>query len=102
MPAPRIIVQPVDKAIPAQQNAIFTCVGQGYGFVNVVWVRGIRNRSPPEKSIVTTMATSDSVTSTLTIPDLRGRDEGRYWCRYNNSGGITNSTLARLTIGSKC
>ena len=97
-------MQPVDKTISAQQNATFTCIGQGYGFVNVVWVRGIRNseRSPPSRSIITTIVTSDNITSTLTIPDLRGRNKGLYWCRYSNSEGETDSSQARLTIGSKC
>ena len=56
----------------------------------------------PGKSIVTTMVTPDNITSILTIPDLRDRDGGRYRCRYNNSGGETDSTRARLIIGSKC
>ena len=101
VPAPRIIVQPVDVTAPAQTNVTFICVGQGFGFVNVIWVRGLRNRSPPDKSIVTTIVTSDNITSILTIPDLRGRDEGHYTCRYNNSGGEADSIPARLTIGSK-
>ena len=93
----------MDKTRPPTQNATFVCVGQGYGFVDVRWVRGGRNgRSPPGKSIVTTMATPDNITSILTIPDLIGSDGGRYRCRYNNSGGETHSNNARLTIGSKC
>ena len=93
----------MDKTCPVTQNATFVCVGQGYGFVDVSWIR-IRSgneRSPPDKSIVTTMVTPDNVTSILTIPDLRDNDGGRYRCRYNNNGGETNSNLARLTIGSK-
>ena len=93
----------MDKTRPAEQNATFVCVGQGYGFVDVSWFSGTRSskRSPPGKSIVTTMATPDNITSILTIPDLRGSDGGCYRCRYNTSGGDTDSSLARLTIGSK-
>ena len=93
----------MDVASPATLNALFVCVGQGYGFVYVSWFRGSRNseRSPPDNSVVTTMVTSDNITSILTIPNLRGRDEGRYRCKYNNSGGETEGAPARLTVGSK-
>ena len=100
MPAPRIIVQPMDITVPATQNATFVCVGQGYGFVDVSW-SGNR-RTLRERSIITTKITSDNITSMLTIFDARGRDEGTYRCRYNNSGGIRNGDRARLTIGSEC
>ena len=102
MPPPRIIVQPVGITRPVTQNATFVCVSQGYGFVNVRWFRGERNRSPPGRSIVTTMVAPNNITSLLTIPNLRNNDGGRYRCRYINSGGETDSDLARLTIGSKC
>ena len=89
---------------PVTQNATFVCVGQGYGLVDVSWarIRSDNERSLRGKSIVITMVTPDNVTSILAIPDLRNNDRGRYWCRYNNSGGETNSSQARLTIGSKC
>ena len=48
------------------------------------------------------MVTPYNITSILTIPDLTDRDGGRYRCRYINSGGETDSDLARLTIASKC
>ena len=93
----------MDITRPVTENATFVCVCQGYGFVDVSWFRGNRNRSPPDRSIVTTMVTPYNITSVLTIPDLRddnGRD--RYKCRYNNIAGGTDSDQARLTIGSKC
>ena len=107
MPPPRIIVQPMDIIRPVTQNATFVCVGQGYGFVDVRWIRGvgIRGRSLRSKAIVTTMVTPDNIatiTSMLTMPDIRDNDGTRYWCRYSNNGGDTDSTRARLTIGSKC
>ena len=103
VPAPRIIVQPMNVTALAQTNATFICIGQGYGFVGVIWIRMVRDneRSPPTKSIVTTMVTSDNITSTLTIPDLRGRNEGLYLCRYNNREGKTDSNQVGLMIGSE-
>ena len=97
----------MDITLPVTQTATFVCVGQGYGFVSVRWIRGGRSseQTPPSKSIVTTMVTPDNITtitSMLTIPDLRGRDRECYRCRYNNSGGDTDSVIARLTIGCKC
>ena len=100
---PRIIVHPMDITRPVTQNATFVCVSQGYGFVNVSWIRGRRNNenSPAYKSIVTTMVTPYNITSTLTIPNLINNDRGRYRCRYISSGGETDSYIARLTIESK-
>ena len=51
------------------------CVGQGYGLVDVSWLRGGGNheRPPPDRSTVTTMITPDditTITSTLTIPNV--------------------------------
>ena len=101
MPPPRIIVHPMNITRPVTLNATFICVGQGYGFVNVSWFRGVRNRSPPGRSIFTTMVIPNNITSILTIPDLRNNDRGHYKCRYINSGGETDSDLAKLTIDSK-
>ena len=97
----------MDETRPVTEDATFVCVGQGYGFVDVRWFRGGKNseNTPPDKSIVTTMVTPYNITSTLTIPDLEDSDGGRnrrYRCRYINSGGETDSDLARLMIGSKC
>ena len=38
MPPPRIIVHPMNKTRPhaVTENATFVCVGQGYGFVDVI------------------------------------------------------------------
>ena len=104
MPSPRIIKQPVDTMRLATQNATFVCVGQGYGFIDISWIRGVRinERPPPSKSIVTTVITPDSITNTLIIPKLRDRDKGRYKCRFVNSAGGTDSYRALLSIESKC
>ena len=106
MPPPRIIVHPMSITLPVTANATFVCVGQGYGFVNVSWRSGglMRGRSVPA-DLVTTMVTPDNITtitSTLTIPDLRDNNGGRYRCRYSNNGGDTDSKRNRLTIGSEC
>ena len=94
---------------PVTQTAVFVCVGQGYGLVDVSWVRlKIDNEKPRalrSKSIVTTMITPDNITtiiSSLTIPNLKDNDGKRYRCTYNNSVGEMHSNPARLTIGSKC
>ena len=91
----------MDVTAPVTQTAIFVCVGQGYGLVDVSWFR-VGRRPLPNKSIFTTIVTSDNITSILTIPDIINNDEGRYRCRYNNSGGVTDSVRRRLTIGGKC
>ena len=104
VPPPRIIQDPMDTTDPVTQAAMFVCVGQGYGFVNVSWIRA-KDKPLREKSIVTTMVTPDNITtitSNLTIRDLKDSDGGKYRCIYNTSAGEIHSRLARLTIGSKC
>ena len=93
----------MDMAVPVTETAIFVCVGQGYGLVDVNWVRLIRNDERPlrSKSTVTTVVTHDNITSILTIPDLEDGDGRDYRCIYNNSGGESHSNNATLTIGSK-
>ena len=104
MPPPRIIKHPKDDTVPVTEDAVFVCVGQGYGLVHVMWFRGNSDseRSPPERSIVTTMDNITTITSILTIPDVRENTPNRYRCRYNNSEGETDSYIARLTIVGKC
>ena len=104
MPPPRIIEHPMDIRRPVTVSTVFVCVGQGYGSVDVNWVRIIKIDERPlrSKSTVTTMVTPDNITSILTIPDLEERDGRGYRCIYNNSAGEAHSNKATLTIGSKC
>ena len=106
VPPPRIIEHPLDATVPVTQAAGFICVGQGYGLVDVSWIRILNGdeRSPRRKSIVTTMVTPDNITtitSSLTIPNLENRDGRDYKCIYSNSEGQTSSYIASLTIGGK-
>ena len=104
MPPPRIIEHPMDITVPVTEDAIFVCVGQGYGLVDVMWFRGIREGFPPDRSTVTTMVSPDditTITSILTIPDITDRTSNRYRCRYSNSEGEIDSNIARLIIGGK-
>ena len=103
MPSPRIIEHPMDDTVLGGQTAMFVCVGQGYGLVDVMWFRGNSGseRSPPERSAVTTIVTPDNISSILTIPDVNDGIPKLYRCKYNNSGGETDSYIARLTIGGK-
>ena len=103
MPPPTIIENPMEQTIPPEENVTFVCVGEGYGLIDVVWRRGKGNneRSPPKKSIVITINNNITITSTLTIPDLVNDDRGNYRCRYNNSGGETDSEIVKLTVKGK-
>ena len=93
----------MDVTAPVTQTVMFICVGQGYGLVYVSWFSSGRSspRSSRDKSIFTTIVTSDNITSILTIPDIINNDEGRYRCRYNNSGGETDSVRSRLIVAGK-
>ena len=104
MPPPRIIEQPMDITRPVTEDAMFTCVGQGYGFVDVSWYRERANRNPVEirgigRSSYNIMVTPDHISSTLTISDLLNRDERNYWCRFDNNIGHVLSRFTALTIG---
>ena len=101
MPPPRIIEHPMDVELPVTQTAMFACVGQGYGYVDVMWFRGNRDRSPPGSSTVTTENNFTTITSILTIPDVNDYTPSRYRCRYSNNEGETNSNTARLSIEGK-
>ena len=109
MPPPRIIEHPMDVTVPVTQTAVFVCVGQGYGLVDVNWRRikrgQSRERPPPDKSTVATMVTPDNITtitSMLTIPDVADGNRGDYWCVYSNNINETRSNIVQLAIGSKC
>jgi len=96
----------MDQTVPVTETVVFVCVGQGYGIVNVSWHRMRRKNNnyndPPDRSIVNTVVTPDLINSTLTIPELRDRNNrDNYRCRYNNSEGETFSNPATLTIGCK-
>jgi len=95
---PVIVQHPMDKTVPATEDANFTCTGQAYGDVNVNWIR--KNNNPvPDKAIITTTITPDLITSVLTIPNVLASDERRYRCTLTNSAGSTESDRARLSIG---
>ena len=101
---PRIIKDPKDTIVPVTEDAVFVCVGQGYGLVDVMWFRGNREGSPSGRSTVTTMVTPDditTITSVLTIPSVNDNTPSRYRCRYSNTEGETDSNIARLTTGGK-
>ena len=94
----------MDMTVPVTETAVFVCVGQGYGNVDVMWFRNNGNKSPPGRSTVTTIVTPDNITtitSTLTIPDVNDNIPRRYRCRYRNSEGEIDSSTASLTIGGK-
>ena len=94
----------MDVTVPVTQTAVFVCVGQGYGYVDVMWFRGSSNKPPPGRSTVTTMVTENditTITSILTIPDVNDNTPSRYRCGYSNSEGETDSNIARMTAASK-
>ena len=94
----------MDVTVPVTETAVFVCVGQGYGYVDVMWFRGSRDRSLPERSTVITMVTEDTITtitSILTIPDVNDNTPSRYRCRYSNNENETDSRIAKLTIEGK-
>ena len=92
----------MDLTRSVTETAIFTCVGQGYGLVNVSWHRQNDNRNPVTRRRRFTsniVVTPDRISSTLTIVDLQNNDERNYWCRFDNNIGHMLSMFATLTIG---
>ena len=92
----------MDIIVPVTETAVFACVGKGYGLVGIMWFRGNKENPPPGRSTVTTMVTSDditTITSILTIPNVNDNTPKMYRCRYSNSEGETDSNIVRLTTG---
>lgn len=98
---PVIAESPKNVIAPLLSTAIFKCIGQGYGFVWVVWEKRNTDSPLPSKTNIITTYSSNNIISTLTIPIVQVEDEGLYQCAYVNSKGITYSYFARLDIGSK-
>ena len=100
---PRFVQDLLDQRVPATEDANFTCTGRGYGDVTVSWFRGQQRRENliQDKAFITNIIALDLITSILTIPSVLASDEGRYWCRFNNSAGSNDSNVAQLTIGGK-
>lgn len=98
MDRPVVTKNPEGKTVPAPATANFTCAGRGYGNVTVRWIRG---RGIAGKAIVTNVNIPGGITSTLTVPNVEGRDEGNYRCRFTNSGGSRDSNRAQLIIGGE-
>ena len=48
VPPSRIIEHPTNITQPITQTAVLVCVGQGYGFVDISWIRMVNGdeRSP--------------------------------------------------------
>ena len=92
---------PKNIIAPLLSTATFKCIGQGFGFVRVVWEKRNTDSPLPIKTSVNTTYRLNDIISTLTIPIVQVEDEGLYQCAYVNSKGITYSYFARLEIGSK-
>jgi len=94
---------PEDVITPKTTTAVFKCVGQGYGYVTVIWEkRSIFEQQLPQKVLINTTYTfTHDIVSTLTIPNVQNSDEGAYQCVYINSAGEVLSNVVKLICGSK-
>ena len=69
--------------------------------IEIVWKAKNVKRGLPKKAIVTEERSSESVTSTLFIPDVVFKDEGGYYCSASIGLATTLSQTAYLEEISK-
>ena len=99
---PVIIESPKNVLTPLLSTALFTCIGQGYGYVSVTWKKRNTNNPLHKKIKAHTIYTSNHhIISTLTVPSVKNKDAGTYQCVYVNSIGSAYSNFATLKIGGK-
>ena len=98
---PVIAESPKNVIIRLSSTATFKCIGQGYGYVTVIWEKRNTDVPLPNKININTFYASNHIVSILTIPLVQFEDKGVYQCVYVNSRGVTYSYFAELDIGSK-
>ena len=98
---PVIAESPKNVITRLSSTATFKCIGQGYGYVRVIWEKRNTDVPLPNKININTFYASNHIVSILTIPSVQFEDEGVYQCVYVNSRGVTYSYYAELDIGSK-
>ena len=98
---PTIAESPRDVITPLSSTATFKCIGQGYGYVRIIWEKRNTDNPLPTKTNIDTYTFNHHIISILIIPSVHYEDEGIYQCVYVNSRGATYSYPARLVVGSK-
>jgi len=78
---PRIVIHPTDTSAAAPFSGVFTCSSGGYGHHNIIWYREhVSNELLPEKSTTSQVSSRDITTSTLIVPNVTEKDNGKYYC----------------------
>ena len=95
---PRIIIHPTDTSAAAPFSGVFTCSSEGYGHHIIIWYREhVSNELLPEKSTTSQVSSPNITTSTLIVPNVTDKDNGKYYCVVWGANGIaTRSKSATL------
>jgi len=75
---------------------VFTCSAKGYGDLTITWHRN--NGDLPSKAYSNKTITTDITTSTLTIPHVRNKDVGKYYCWVWANMMASQSKTATLSL----
>jgi len=95
VPFPRIITHPTDTSAAAPFSAVFICSAQAYGEMLIQW-EGKDNLPSPVQ-----VSTPELTTSTLTIPNVTGKDAGTYYCVVWANRQGARSHAASLVFSGK-
>ena len=82
-------------------SGVFTCSAncKGCGNLSVIWYR--HNNSLPTTAYSTLVTSTNETTSTLTIPNVSGKDVGKYYCLVWAGLKATQSYAANLFLAGK-
>ena len=97
--SPDIIIHPTDTSAAAPFSGVFTCSAKGCSSLNVIWHR--QNNSLPKAAYHTQVTSANKTTSTLTIPNISGKDVGKYYCVVWAGIKATQSYVANLFLAGE-
>jgi len=77
-------------------SVTFECTAEGFGVIEVTWQRV--GCALPITSTITTIKSTNKVTSILHITKSSGYYSGQYYCTARNSAGTVKSQKAILHV----
>ena len=96
---PVVTRQPRSTVVPVISIGSFECTVRSYGAVSITWKR--LKSELPESVNITESKSLNELTSVIRLENV-GYYKGYYYCVFENSAGIVNSTLAHYDISGMC
>ena len=96
MSPPKISKQPSTINSSVFGSVEFECTAEGFGVIEVTWQRV--GCALPITSTITTVKSTNEVTSILRITKSSGYYSGQYYCTARNKAGTVKSQQASLYV----